>query len=238
MANLSGRVLVITGAVGNLGSAVAQSARAAGAKTVLVDRSADRLSEAYADIAQSPDHWLAAGVDLTDAASIERVLEETHRRFGRIDALISTVGAFHGGKPVHQDDIDSWDFLFAVNVRTTLLGSRAVIPYMQQQRSGCIIAIASRNAFQGTAGYSAYSAAKSAVLRLTESMAAELKDSNIRVNCIVPGTIDTPQNRQAIPKAGHSRWVDPGAIADVIVFLVSEGGRAVTGAAIPVYGRS
>ncbi len=109
---------------------------------------------------------------------------------------------------------------------------------MQQQRSGCISAIASRSAFQGTAGYSAYSAAKSTVLRLTESMAAELKDSDIRVNCIVPGTIDTPQNRQAIPKAGHSRWVDAGAIADVIVFLVSEGKRAVTGAAIPVYGRS
>ena len=109
---------------------------------------------------------------------------------------------------------------------------------MQQQGSGCIGAIASRNAFQGTAGYSAYGAAKNAVLRLTESMAGQLKDSDIRVNCIVPGTIDTPQNRQAIPKAGHSRWIDLGAIAGVIVFLVSEGKRAVTGAAIPVYGRS
>ncbi len=109
---------------------------------------------------------------------------------------------------------------------------------MQQQRSGCIIAIASRNAFQGTAGYSVYGAAKSAVLRLTESMAGELKDSDIKVKWFVPGTTDTPQNRQAILKAGHSRWVDPGAITDVIVFLVSEVRRAVTGAAIPVYRRS
>jgi NAD(P)-dependent dehydrogenase (short-subunit alcohol dehydrogenase family) len=236
--DLAGKVVVITGAVGNLGRAVAEASKQVGAKTVLVDRGAERLELTYRDIARSPDHWLAAGVDLTDAAAVEKMLAEVDRRFGRIDGYVSTVGAFRGGKPAHEEDLANWDFLFATNLRTTLLGSRAVIPYMLPQRSGCIITIASRNALQGTARYAAYSAAKSAVLRLSESMAAELKDSGVRVNCIVPGTIDTPQNRQAMPKADYSKWVDPADIAQVIVFLLSDAARALTGAAIPVYGRS
>ena len=91
---------------------------------------------------------------------------------------------------------------------------------------------------QGSAGYSAYSASKSAVLRLTESMAAELKNSNINVNCIMPGTIDTPQNRKAIPNGDFSKWVEPEAIAEVILFLISDAARAINGAALPVFGKA
>lgn len=138
---------------------------------------------------------------------------------------------------MHEADFANWDFLFNVNVRTTLLCCRAVIPRMLEQRSGRIINIASRDGLEGKANYAAYSASKSAVLRLTESLASELKISGINVNCILPGTIDTPQNRQAFPAADFGKWVAPEAIAEVIMFLASDASRAINGAAIPIVGK-
>jgi NAD(P)-dependent dehydrogenase (short-subunit alcohol dehydrogenase family) len=234
---LAGKVVIITGSVGNLGLATARSMQAAGAKTVLVDRSEDRLRQSYPDLVNSPNHFLAGGVDLSDLDSLTRMANSTCDKFGHIDALVNTVGGYRGGKPVHEMDMADWDFLFSVNVRTTLLSCRVVIPQMLRQGGGKIVNVASRDGLQGSAGYSAYSASKSAVLRLTESLAAELKTSNINVNCIMPGTIDTPQNRKAIPNGDFSKWVVPEAISDVILFLVSDAARAINGAALPVFGR-
>jgi len=235
--HLTGTVVIVTGSVGNLGLATAQGLQAAGAKTVLVDRSDDRLRENFPDLIDSPDHLLAGGIDLTNPDSLARMVQSACDRFGRIDALVNTVGGYRGGKPVHETDPADWDFLFGVNLRTTLLCCRAVIPPMLRQGGGKIVNVASRDGLLGSAGYSAYSASKSAVLRLTESMAAELKNSNINVNCIMPGTIDTPQNRKAIPGADFSKWVAPEAIADVILFLISDAARALNGAALPVFGK-
>jgi NAD(P)-dependent dehydrogenase (short-subunit alcohol dehydrogenase family) len=236
MYEFAGRVAVITGAVGNLGFATAQAFQRAGARTVLVDRSLERLRQSFPRLADSPDHLLAGGVDLTDLASVTEVVGQAHRRFGRLDVLVNTVGGFRGGQPVHEDDLDNWDFLFRINVRTTLHGCRAVIPHMLRAGRGKIINVASRGALAGDGGFSAYSASKSAVLRLTESLADELKAAGINVNCVLPGTIDTPQNRQARPGADYRKWVEPAGIADVILFLASDAARSVTGAAIPVFG--
>jgi NAD(P)-dependent dehydrogenase (short-subunit alcohol dehydrogenase family) len=238
MSTLKNKIVIITGAVGNLGSATARLFRQAGAKTVLVDRSPDRVRDAFKNLAGSPDHLLAGGVDLSDAASFGKLIEQTLAKFGRVDALVNTVGAFRGGKPVHEADPADWDFLFSANVRTTLLCCRAVIPQMLKQKSGRIINVSSREGLEAHAGFAAYSASKSAVLRLTESLAAELTASDINVNCIMPSTIDTPQNRAAMPNADFSKWVAPEAIADVIAFLASDAARAVTGAAVPVYGKA
>jgi NAD(P)-dependent dehydrogenase (short-subunit alcohol dehydrogenase family) len=238
MSTLKNKIVIITGAVGNLGSATARLFRQAGAKTVLVDRSPDRVREAFKNLAGSPDHLLAGGVDLSDAASLGKLLEQTLAKFGRVDVLVNTVGAFRGGKPVHEADPADWDFLFSANVRTTLLCCRSVIPQMLKQKSGRIINVSSREGLEAHAGFAAYSASKSAVLRLTESLAAELKASDINVNCIMPSVIDTPQNRAAMPNADFSKWVAPEAIADVIAFLASDAARAVTGAAVPVYGKA
>ena len=237
MSSLKDKITVITGAVGNLGAATARRFQQAGAKTVLVDRSPDRVREAFKDIADSPDHLLAGGVDLSDAALLDKLIEQTVGKFGRVDALVNTVGAFRGGKPVHEADPADWDFLFNANVRTTLLCCRAVIPQMLKQKRGKIINVSSREGLEAHAGFAAYSASKSAVLRLTESLAAELKTSDINVNCIMPSIIDTPQNRAAMPNADFSKWVAPEAIADVIAFLASDAARAVNGAALPVYGK-
>jgi NAD(P)-dependent dehydrogenase (short-subunit alcohol dehydrogenase family) len=234
---LAGKVVIVTGSIGNLGQATAQSLHEVGARTVLVDRSADRLRENYRGLIDSPDHLLAGGTDLTNPDSLTRMVQAAIERFGQIDALVNTVGGWRGGKPVHETDLADWDFLFGVNLRTTLLCCRAVIPQMLRQGRGKIVNVASRDGLTGGAGYSAYGASKSAVLRLTESMAAELKGAKINVNCIMPGTIDTPQNRKAIPNGDFSKWVAPEAIADVVLFLISDAARAINGAAVPVYGK-
>jgi NAD(P)-dependent dehydrogenase (short-subunit alcohol dehydrogenase family) len=233
---LKEKVCIITGSVGNLGLATARLFQQAGAKTVLVDRSQDRFRDVFVELADSANHLLAGGIDLTNPESLAKLVEQALARFARIDVLVNTVGGYRGGKPLHKTELADWDFLFNVNLRSTLLCCRAVIPQMLKQESGKIINVASRDGLRGTAGYAAYSASKSAVLRLTESLADELKASKINVNCIMPGTIDTPQNRAAIPNGDFSKWVEPAAIADVIAFLASDAARAINGAALPVYG--
>jgi len=128
--------------------------------------------------------------------------------------------------------------MFKINLHTTLNACRAVTPELLRNGRGRIVNVAARAALTGVPTLGAYCASKSAVIRLTESLAGELKDHGITVNCVLPGTIDTPQNRKDMPQADFSKWVAPTAIADAILFLASDGARAVTGASLPVYGRS
>jgi 2-amino-4-hydroxy-6-hydroxymethyldihydropteridine diphosphokinase len=236
MLDLNDQVVMVTGSVGNLGQAVARAFQSTGARLVLVDRAPDRLAQVFPELVDSPRCFLAASVDLNDVAAVEAMVTEARRRFGRIDVLANCVGGYAGGQPVHETSLESWDAMLNLNARTAFIISRAVIPVMLEQQGGSIIHVASRTGLQGRAKAAPYSISKSAVVRLTESLSDELKQDNIRVNCVVPSTIDTPQNRESMPKANTSRWVQPEAIADVIVFLASEASRAINGAAIPVYG--
>jgi NAD(P)-dependent dehydrogenase (short-subunit alcohol dehydrogenase family) len=238
MFDFSDRVVVITGAAGNLGGAVARAFEAAGAKLVLVDRRPDRLQRLFPKLADSPDHYLATSVDLTDVESVGAVVAEVRQRFGRIDVLVNAAGGYRAGTPVHETPLETWDFVLDLNARTGFISSSAVIPVMLEQGSGTIVNVSARAGLKGAGKAAAYSVSKSAVIRLTESMSAELKRSGINVNCILPGTIDTSQNRESMPTADHSRWVPPEALADVILFLASDAARAVHGAAVPVYGLS
>jgi NAD(P)-dependent dehydrogenase (short-subunit alcohol dehydrogenase family) len=236
MWNFSDRVVVVTGAAGNLGSAVACAFQAAGARLILVDRAPDRLPALFPDLTDSPDHYLATGADLTDAGAAGAMVQEALRRLGRIDVLVHTVGGYRGGQPVHETPLETWQALFDLNVRTALTVTREVVPVMVARGAGRIVYVAAKAALEGGKNTAAYSAAKSALLRLTESLATELRGTGVTVNCVLPSTIDTPQNRAAMPKADPARWVKPEAIADVILFLASDAARAVHGAAIPVYG--
>lgn len=237
MYDLIDRVAIVTGAAGNLGGSVARTFGAAGAKLVLVDRGAERLPQLFPDLVDSPRAYLATSVNLVDASAVDAVVRGTLQRFGQIDVLVNAVGGWRGGAPVHETPLDTWDLLMNLNVRTMIVVSSIVIPVMLKRGSGRIINVAARAGLSGSSKGGAYSAAKSAVIRLTESMSAELKNSGINVNCVLPATIDTPQNRADMPKGDTSRWVKPEAIADVILFLASDAARAVQGAAIPVYGR-
>ena len=236
--DFSGQVVAVTGAAGHLGLAVARAFQQTGAKLVLLDRSPDRLQQLYADLAGSPEHYLATGVDVTDADALAAVVTETARRFGRVDALVNTAGGYRAGTPVHETPLSDWDFLLNLNGRSVFTVCRAFVPLMLQNKAGHIVNIASRGALQGEANAALYSASKSVVIRLTESLSAELKTHGINVNCVLPGLIDTPPNRAAMPDADYSRWVAPAALADVIQFLCSDAASAIHGAAIPVYGRS
>jgi NAD(P)-dependent dehydrogenase (short-subunit alcohol dehydrogenase family) len=236
MFDLTDRVIMVTGAAGILGQAVARAFYSAHARLVLVDRHPDRLQQVYPEWVDSPDIHMATSVDLADPDAVERMVETTLERFGRIDVLANTVGGYRAGTKVHETPLEMWDFLLNLNARTAFIVSRAVVPAMLQRESGRIIHVSSRAALEGTARHVAQSVSKSAVVRLTESLSAELKRSGINVNCILPGTIDTPQNRQDMPDAKTDRWVQPEAVADVFLFLASDAARAVTGAAIPVYG--
>ena len=237
MFDFSNRVVVITGAAGNLGVATAHAFQNAGANLVLVDRSPDRLQKVFPELADSPQHFLANSVDLSDVTTVEKMVAETVQRLGRIDVLINTAGSYKAGTPLHETPLADWDFLLNLNARSLVISCRSVIPQMLQQGSGKIISLASRAALGGEANAAAYSVSKTAVVRLTESMAAELKDKNINVNCVMPGMIDTPQNRQAMPTSDFSQWVAPEALTDVIMFLASDAARAIHGAALPVFGK-
>ncbi len=236
MTNNTKFVALITGAVGNVGQAVAATLRSTGARLVLVDRAEDRLAAAYPDLVGSPEHLLLTGVDVGSAESCATAAEKALARFGRIDILVNTVGAFRGGKPVHETDPSDWDAMFDANVKTTVNACRAVIPAMMRQRLGRIVNVASVAALRGDATVAAYCAAKTAVVRLTESLSAELRPHGINVNCVLPATLDTPQNRKAMPGAHAGTWAKLEELAAVIAFLVSHAAQAVHGVALPVIG--
>jgi NAD(P)-dependent dehydrogenase (short-subunit alcohol dehydrogenase family) len=237
---LAGRVAVISGAGGNLGIAVAQLFRAADIRLALVDLREDTLRQRLREANLDPDHTLIGALDLTQKrAAIDEFISRVVAHYGKVDILVNVAGGFRAGGPVHEMDEEVWDFMMNINAKTAFLLSAAVARSMVAHNSGGrIVNIGARAALSGVPTISGYSASKSAVLRLTESMAAELMQYGITVNAVLPSVIDTPQNRKSDPNADYSKWVTPQSIAEVILFLVSDSARDISGAAIPVYGRA
>lgn len=237
MSEFEGKVVMVTGAAGNLGAAVAASFAALGARLALLDHSAERLARTRDDL-DLPSPTLLLPTDLTSTDSVAAAADRTVAQLGRVDVLANIAGGFTMGPALHETDDEDWDLMMRLNARSVFNTCRAIVPHMLRQGAGRIINVSARAALEGKARMGPYCASKAAVLTLTESLAAEHRLDGINVNCILPGTIDTPQNRAAMPDADFSHWVPPAALADVIVFLSSEASRAVTGAAIPVYGKS
>ena len=227
--SFSGKTCLVTGAAGNLGRAVAGAFGAAGASLILMDLHEEHLRSVYTSEGEGRKF---APADLRDAQSVARALPTGIR----IDILCNIAGGFRMGQAVHETSDDTWDLMLGLNAKSVVNCARAVVPGMLAAGRGKIINIAALAGLSGKANMGAYSASKSAVIRLTESMAAELRDKGINVNCILPSTIDTPQNRKDMPKADPRRWVAPEALADVVLFLASDAARAIHGAAIPVAG--
>lgn len=238
MSDFSDRVVVITGTTGNLGTAVARKFMVSGAKMGFLERSPNKIKKIFPETVNAPDQYLIQQVDVTNPDSMEEAANELLREFGRIDILVNTVGGYRAGAPLHQTPLDTLDFMLNLNARSVFVSCQAFIPSMIEDNYGKIVNVSARPGLIGVRNAAAYSASKSAVIRLTESMSSELKHKGINVNCVLPGTIDTPQNRQATPDADFNHWVSPESIADVILFLASDVACAIHGAAIPVYGRS
>ena len=223
----------VTGAGGQLAAGVIAHFQQRGARLVLLDRNGDALRQRHGAL---PGVVLLA-VDLLDRAQVAAQIDAAIAQVGRADVLCHLAGGFHMGEPVHQTPAHAWDLMLDLNARSLIHVAAAVVPRMLAQGSGRIVTVGAAGALKGGADMGAYAASKSALMRLTESMSAELRDRGINVNGVLPSTLDTPANRAAMPDADPSRWVTPEALADVIGFLASDAARAVHGALIPVMGR-
>jgi len=227
---LQDRVVVVTGAAGNLGAACGSVLAAAGARCALLDRAAQFAN---------PTGALAlGGVDFLDATAVIKTCAAVAAKLGRIDALVHTVGGYAGGTETTAADDAEWDRMLALNLRTTVNAIRAFVPPMTAQKFGRVVAIGARGALAAFARHAAYTASKAAVLRTIEALAAEVRDAGVTANTILLSTLDTPQNRAAMPKADFAKWVPPEQAARTIAFLLSDAGAEISGAAIPVYGRA
>jgi 3-oxoacyl-[acyl-carrier protein] reductase len=225
---MQGKVIVITGASGALGKVVAETASARGARVAGVDH-------AKSQFADTPDRMELGGVDLSEAVQAKQAIDAVIAHFGRLDVLINIAGAF-SFETIAEGDPKTWQRLYAINVLTALNAARAAIPHLVASGAGRIINIGAMGALQAGAGMGPYAASKAGVHRLTEALAAELKD-RVTVSAVLPSTIDTPANRASMPKADFAKWVTPEELANVILFLASDQASAVTGALLPVSGR-
>ena len=216
------KVVMITGASGNLGSAVVAAFAAEDAQLALVDRHAETVIDHLNALHVSAKRYHIESADLSDARQVDLLVEAFEKHFDHIDVLAHTVGGYAAGQPVHETGIDVWDKMINLNARPLFLTCGRVARHMVEKNvPGAIVAVLARAALKGAAKQGAYTA-----------------NQGIRVNAILPGTIDTPQNREAIPDADFSRWVQPAQLADAIVYLASEKASAIIGTSVEVYGQS
>jgi NAD(P)-dependent dehydrogenase (short-subunit alcohol dehydrogenase family) len=228
----AGKVIIVTGAAGNVGSALTKLLADRGARVAAVDTVKDRLDTVVTTL-NGGDHLALSEHDLTDFAASEALIARVQSTYGRLDGVGTTVGGFAMAK-LADAALDHWDAMFNLNVKTTWNIYRAAVPAMRRAGGGALVGIGSAAGLRGSAEMAAYSATKSVVMRLTESLADELRNDRIRVNAVLPTTIDTPQNRDAMPGADMSRWVKPSEVAEVMAFLLSDAASGVTGALLPV----
>lgn len=227
------KVVMVTGANGNVGQAVARRFAQEGAKVVLVGRKASELE----DLAKELDGMVGVA-DVTDPISVEALVKQVEGSYYRIDVLAHTVGGFASGQPVHEAALDVFDKMMTLNARSVWVTCGQIAKHMVENNvQGRIIAVLSKNAYKGSAKSAAYSAAKAAAQRILESMAAELSSAGVTVNGVVPSMIDTPQNRASSPNADYSKWVQPEEIADAILFLASDKARSINGISMDIFGR-
>ena len=229
--DLNGKVVAVTGGFGSLGAGVAKTIVAAGAKLALLDR-AER-TKAPQDLAQA---LALGGVDLGSGDSAREAIAQVIARFGRLDALVNIAGGFRWEK-IDGGSLDTWDQLYQMNLRTAVNAAQAALPHLLASTNASIVNVGALAAAKAGAGMGAYAASKAGVAKLTEALAEELKDRAVTVNAVLPSIIDTAANRADMPDADFSRWVKPEQIADLIVFLLSDRARAITGALIPIAGR-
>ncbi len=224
------KVVLVTGASGGLGVHVTQAFLDARAKVVGTSRKI--LQSDF----KNPD-FIAMPAEISTSDSARVLLDQVVQRFGKLDVLAHTVGGFAGGQSIAETDDATFHRMFDLNFNSAFYLFRAAIPVMRKTGNGRIVAIGSRAAVDPGPGVGAYSASKAALVSLIRTVAAENKDAGITANVILPGTMDTPTNRAAIPNADISKWVQPASVASLVVWLAGDAGQDVNGAVIPVYGK-
>jgi NAD(P)-dependent dehydrogenase (short-subunit alcohol dehydrogenase family) len=233
-------VALVTGAAGALGAEVARTLSARGDRLVLVDGAGAR--ERLEQLASTmPGACVVAG-DVADDRTWAGALPRIERELGALPSLAALIaGAWRGGVPLHEEKSDeTWQTMMTANVETAHRSLVRLLPSMVARKRGSVVVVGSRAVEQPwtSARAAAYAASKSAVVALARAVAAEVLEDGVRVNAILPSTMDTPANRAAMPKADPSRWVSLESAAGVVAFLLSDAARDISGVALPVYGRS
>lgn len=226
-----GRVVLVTGASGALGSAIATAFRDAGATVAATDIVDPSDDDAQLEIEEGIHFYKG---DFTDESDVERVVADVVSDHGRLDCLLNVAGTWKGGSPIDETDVDTFDLLFDVNLKTMFLASKHCIPHLRETE-GAIVSVSARSSLEGGEGDGPYRASKAGVRLLTETLAEE-NEGTVRANAVMPSVIDTPMNREMMePK---DEWVKPEQIARVMLFLCSDAAEVTSGAAVPVYGEA
>lgn len=228
------RVALITGGAGGLGRACVDAFLEDGWRVAVPTHSANGSEALRQPAAGFGDRLTWFDADLTEERGAERAVTQTMEWAGRLDAVVHTVGGYAFTGPLHESPVDAWDRMMDVNLRSAYLVARAALPRLE---GGSLVFVSSRAALQGRKGHAGYAVSKAALLTLVEAIAEEQK-GRARANAVLPGTIDTPANRAAMPHAKFDTWTQPAEIAAVILFLASPASAPVSGAAVPVYGES
>ena len=242
--DFSNKVIIITGGTGALGRILIKLFLKCHPKTIVTTyRSEKEMQELKADLSNSSQQSSEISTslefiktDVTKDDEIRELISNVFEKYGQIHALVNVVGGYIGGKNITELDESDWDKMIGINLKTAFLISRHVIPKMITSQYGKIVHISSRTGIRAEGNDSAYAASKSGLIRFVESVSQEVKNSNININCILPTIIDTEANRRAMPNADFTRWINPGDLSNVILFLCSDDSKIINGSAIPTYG--
>ena len=242
--DFDGTVAVVTGGAGALGSATVERFREADATVCAVDVIEPEDDDALLDLDEGTHYYQT---DLTDEDAVEALFEEIVREHDRVDHLLNVAGTWKGGSPIEETDLEEYELLMNVNLKTAFLASKYALPHLRAateesmtenvRSQSAIVSVSARSSLEGGAGDGPYRITKAGIRILTETVAEE-NQGTVRANCVMPSVIDTPMNREMMPDADHNSWVDPADIADVLAFLCSDAASVTSGAAVPVYGEA
>jgi len=224
---MNDRVVLITGAKGGLGTYVTQTFLSQGATVVGASRSI-----AKEDFPS--DRFTPLSVDFTHATAVRAGIDSIVQLFGRLDVVAHVLGGFAGGQAVAETDDATWQQMQDLNLTAVFYVLRAAIPHLRKSPYGRIVVVGSLAATEPHSGLGAYVTFKTALATLVRTVALESKDVGLTANVILPGTMDTPANRKAMPGSDFSKWLDPQEVAYLAVWLASEEAGHITGAAIPI----
>ena len=233
--NLKDKTAIISGSTGALGTAVTQTFLDVGAEVVALYSRESSLETLKSEVTQG---FVAIKTDVLNEASVQQMVKEVLENHERIDILINLVGGFLGGVSIVETSEEQWVKMMNLNLKSVFLCCRNVLPVMMKQKYGRIITIGSKGGLKAISKMSAYSASKAGLINFTEALAEEGREQNITANVVIPSIIDTSDNRKAMPDANFDNWMKPEMIAETILFLCSDAANEISGAVIPVYGKS
>jgi len=231
-----GKLAIVTGGTGALGRAVTKEFASSGAKLSIPYIVDEEVSLVEMELGNFMSQVSLGRVDMFEWSEVQKFVSQTKEKFGKIDILVNLVGGYFGGPNIHETEEKDWDSMIRLNLKSHFLACKAVLPGMLERKYGRIVNVSSESALRGEATLGAYSVSKSGVVRLTETIADEYRQSGITANAVLPRIIDTLANRKAMPESDFSKWPKPEEIASLILFLASDEARVITGASIPAIG--